>query len=76
VFQAVRTSQVYVNETTMEASGYSFEDVAHFLLDYTKAQGASDPSLVPEAERDDRFFSAAFPIEMLPTLPCLPEAQA
>jgi Type I phosphodiesterase / nucleotide pyrophosphatase len=76
VFQAVRTSQVYVNEPAMEASGYTFEQIARFLTEYTKEQGASDPSTVPEAERDDRFFSAAFPIEMLPDLPCLPEARA
>jgi hypothetical protein len=76
VFQAVRTSQVYVNEPAMEASGYTFEQIARFLIEYTKGQGASDPSTVPEADRDDRFFSAAFPIEMLPDLPCLPEARA
>jgi hypothetical protein len=76
VFQAVRTSQIYVNEATMRASGYTFEQIARFLLEYTKGQGAADPSLVPEAERDDRFFSAAFPIEMLSRLECLPEARA
>jgi hypothetical protein len=75
VFLAVRTSQIYVNEPAVEASGYTLEQIAGFVLAYTKAQGASDPSSVPEAERDDRVFSAAIPIEYLPTLPCLPEAR-
>ncbi len=75
VFQAVRTSQIYVNETTMEASGYTFEEISRFVLDYTKAQGATDPATVPADQRDDRVFSAAFPIDLLPTLTCLPEAR-
>jgi hypothetical protein len=76
VFQAVRTSQIYVNEPAMRASGFTFEDIARFLLEYTKAQGAPDPSVVPESERDERVFAAAFPIEVLPNLKCLPEARA
>jgi hypothetical protein len=76
VFQAVRTSQIYVNEPAMRASGYTFEDVARFVLDYTKEQGAPDPSVVPADELDDRVFAAAFPIDVLPNLRCLPEARA
>jgi hypothetical protein len=75
VFQAVRTSQIYVNEPAMRASGYTFEDIARFLLEYTKAQGAPDPSVVPESQRDDRVFAAAFPIDVLSNLECLPEAR-
>jgi hypothetical protein len=76
VFQAVRTSQIYVNEDAMQASGYSFGQIARFLLDYTKEQGAPDPSTVPAGEREDRVFAAAFPIEILPGLECLPEARS
>jgi hypothetical protein len=75
VFQAVRTSQIYVNEQAMRASGYAFEDIARFVLDYTKEQGAPDPSSVPADQLDDRVFAAAFPIEVLPSLRCLPEAR-
>jgi hypothetical protein len=75
VFQAVRTSQIYVNEPAMRASGYAFEDIARFILDYTKEQGAPDPSIVPADQLDDRVFAAAFPIEVLPRLRCLPEAR-
>ena len=69
VFQAVRTSQIYVNEYAMRAGGYSFEQIAQFVLDYTKEQGAPDPSTVPADELADTVFSAAFPIEILPTAP-------
>jgi hypothetical protein len=75
VFQAVRTSQIYVNEATMRASGYTFEQISRFVLDYTQAQGSADPSTIPEAERGDRVFSAAFPIDLIPRLSCLPEAR-
>jgi arylsulfatase A-like enzyme len=76
VFQAVRTSQIYVNEDTMQASGYTFEQIARFVLGYTKEQGAPDPSTVPADELDDTVFAAAFPIEILPGLDCLPEARS
>jgi arylsulfatase A-like enzyme len=72
VFQAVRTSQLFINEAAMQASGYTFEQISEFLLAYTKEQGATDPSTVPPNERADRVFSAAFPIDLLPDLPCLP----
>ena len=76
VFLAVRTSQIYVDEPAMLASGYTLEQIARFILEYTKGQGATDPSTVPESERDDRVFSAAFPISLLPRLKCLDEARA
>ncbi|MGZ5353964.1 MAG: alkaline phosphatase family protein [Actinomycetota bacterium] len=76
VFQAVRTSQIYVNETTMRASGYTFEEIARFVLAYTKQQGATDPSAVPADELDDPVFAAAIPIASLPALECRPEARA
>jgi predicted AlkP superfamily pyrophosphatase or phosphodiesterase len=76
VFLAVRTSQIYVNEPEMQANGYTLDQISRFILEYTKAQGATDPSTVPEPERDDHVFEAAFPTSLLPTLRCLPEARA
>ena len=76
VFLAVRTSQIYVNEDAMRASGYSFEQIAQFVLEYTKGQGHPDgPDAVALDERDDRVFSAALPIRLLDRLECLPEAR-
>jgi hypothetical protein len=60
----------------MRASGYTVDQIAQFILDYTKAQGApGGPTDVPEAERRDRVFSAAIPTSILPNLKCLPEAR-
>jgi hypothetical protein len=76
VFLAVRTSQIYVNEDAMRASGYTFERIAQFVLEYTKAQGHPEgPDAVAEAEREDRVFSAVLPIRLLDRLKCLPEAR-
>jgi len=74
VFLAVRTSQIYLNEDAMDVSGYSESEIARFVLEYTKEQGAADPSTVAADELDDRVMSMALPIRALPRLECLPEA--
>jgi hypothetical protein len=75
VFQAVRSSQIYLNEDVLAGSGYTPEEIANFILTYTEAQGTPDGSPpLPASEGAKRVFSAAFPISMLPELPCLPEA--
>jgi len=75
VFLAVRTSQIYLNEDAMAASGYTESQIAGFVLDYTKEQGAPDPSTVPSEQLDDRVMSMALPIDLLDRLKCLPEAR-
>lgn len=76
VFLAVRTSQVYLDEDAMAASGYTEGEIARFILDYTKEQGAPDPGIVPSGQLDDRVMSMALPIRSLDRLSCLPEARA
>ena len=76
VFQAVRSSQIYVNEDTMASSGFSLEQISRFILDYTHEQGNPDDAApLPEAERSELVFSAAFPITLMDGLDCLPEAR-
>jgi hypothetical protein len=61
----------------LAGSGYTAEQISRFILDYTESQGTPDgspPLLASEGVK--RVFSAAFPISMLPDLPCLPEAQS
>jgi hypothetical protein len=74
VIQAVRTSMIYVNEGAMRESGYTLNEIATFVLHYTKGQATPSGSSVREDERDDRVFAAAFPNAVLPHLRCLPEA--
>jgi hypothetical protein len=71
----VRTSQVYMNLDEMKDGGYTLDDVARYINDYTKEEAAQDPSTVPVSERNDRVIAAAFPSESIPHLPCLPEAR-
>ena len=73
VIQAVRTSMVYVNEDVMRANGYTLDQIASFVLHYTKAQAT--PSGPPPADGNDRVFAAAFPNSILPHLGCLEEAR-
>jgi predicted AlkP superfamily pyrophosphatase or phosphodiesterase len=76
VFEAVRTSQIYLNENVLDGSGYTAEEISRFILGYTEEQGLVEGSApLPQAEATKRVFSAAFPISMLPGLPCLPEAR-
>jgi arylsulfatase A-like enzyme len=76
VFLAVRTSQIYLNEDAMAASGYTESQIAQFVLEYTKEQGAADPTTVPSDQLDDRVMSMASPIALLDRLRCLPEARS
>ena len=77
VFQAVRSSQIYLNEDVLSGSGYTAEQISRFILDYTEAQGTPDGSPpLPASEGGKRVFSAAFPITTLPDLPCMPEARS
>lgn len=77
VFAAVRTSQVYLHERAMRASGYTVEGIARWLLAYTEGQGAPEGlGSLPEGRRDEPFFSAVIPTDLLPRLACLPEARS
>jgi hypothetical protein len=72
----VRTSQVYMNLDELKDGGYTLDDVARFINDYTEQQAAQDPSTVPADQKDDRVFQTAFPTTDLYHLPCLKEAQS
>jgi hypothetical protein len=72
--QAVRTSQIFLNANELEQEGSSIEDVASFVLDYTKAQAASDASSLTAGEAQEKVFAAAFPASVFDEpLSCLPE---
>lgn len=75
--QGVRTSQIFLNARALEQAGSSVEDVASFVLSYTKAQAVSDPTSLPAGEAQDEVFAAAFPASVFDEpLPCLPEMEA
>lgn len=65
-----RPSQVWVDEQELEENGFTLEQVARYLAEYTKGQNKPDPLKLPASERDDRVFAAAFPSSIMESLPC------
>ena len=59
----------------MRASGYTFDEIARFVLEYTKEQGAADPSTVPARPAGRPRLLGRVPDRHAPELPCLPEAR-
>ena len=46
------------------------EEVADFMLHYTKGQASSDPSSLSAGEQDDEVFAAVFPTSVLRPIRC------
>ncbi|MGH2740714.1 MAG: alkaline phosphatase family protein [Actinomycetota bacterium] len=77
VVSSVRVTQFWMNTDELAENGYSLEDVATFVMEYTKEQNVLDPNLLPEEERSETLFAAAFPGPVLEkNLPCLPPTNA
>jgi hypothetical protein len=74
VLQSFRVTQLWINLPELEENGHTLGDIAEFLMRYTPADNAADPSAVPGDVRDERLFRAAFPGQVLDTLPCVPPA--
>ncbi len=70
VLQSFRVTQLWINLAELEEQGHTLEDIADFLMSYTPADNAADPSAVPEPLRDERLFRAAFPGAILDALRC------
>ncbi len=68
--ELVKGTQIFVNRDALRRNGHSLADVAAYLLRYTKGMSLPDPTRVPEAKRNDRVFSAAFPSSLLAHMPC------
>jgi len=66
-----RPSQVWVDQDELEEQGFSIEQVARYLAEYTKGQNRTDPGSLGPGEHDDRVFAAAFPSALLEDLSCL-----
>jgi predicted AlkP superfamily pyrophosphatase or phosphodiesterase len=71
VLASFRVTQLWINVPELEENGHTLGDVADFLVEYTPADNAPDPSAVPDNLRNERLFAAAFPGEVLDALPCL-----
>lgn len=76
VLASFRVTQLWFNVAELEENGHTLADVADFLMEYTPADNAADPSGVSEGLRTERLFAAAFPAEVLDRLPCTPAGAA
>ncbi len=74
VVQRVQPTHVYLDLAELAENGHTVDEVARYLLAYTKEMAAAPGVDVPEGERGERVFAAAFPASILSGLPCLPRA--
>jgi hypothetical protein len=76
VVTAVRPSQTFLNLPELKQNGQTVEEIADFMLHYTKAQAAPASVAVPVDQQNDPVFAAVFPSSVFQhPLSCLPEAQ-
>lgn len=63
--QALRVTQLWLDRVELRQDGLTSADVAWFVLRYTEADNRSLPGSLPEGERHQRLFDAAFPSRVL-----------
>jgi hypothetical protein len=74
VVELVQPTTVFLNEAELADEGATVAEVAAFTMTLAKGQLSGETWPIPEAERDEPAFLAAFPSDLLPELPCLPAA--
>ena len=75
VVQSPRVTQSWVDVEELAEHGHSLEDMARYLMDYTRAENAVNQSTVPAGTGDDLLFAASFPGSALEGLPCVTEPE-
>lgn len=75
VVDLVQPTQVFLNVDELEQNGFTVADVARYVMTLTQAQTAGGGTTVDPATANDLVFQAAFPSDLMPELPCLPEAR-
>jgi hypothetical protein len=70
VLQTVKQTEMFIDEQELRQNGATLEDVAQFVM----AVRQRDVSIegLPMPAPNQRVFRAAFPSELLASLPCLP----
>jgi hypothetical protein len=72
IVDTVQPTAVFINERELAQEGRTLADVATFIMGLTKGDLSGDTWPVPEAQRAEPAFLAAFPSELFERLPCLP----
>jgi len=74
VFQRPRVTQSWIDLEELAENGHTLEDVADFLMTYSRADNAGDPGKLEPGTADEPVFGAAFPSAVMEDLPCLKES--
>jgi hypothetical protein len=74
IVQLVQPTQIFIDEEELRQNGHTLEELSHWIMGLTKADTAQPGVQVPADEADDPVFQAAFPSDLMSSLPCLPEA--
>ena len=75
IVELVQPVGVFIDEAELKQNGHTLAEVAAFVMDLTKGDVAAEGVHVPSGQADDPVFDAAFPMESMFDLPCLPEAR-
>lgn len=70
VVEQVKQTEVFIDERELRRNGFTLEDVARFVMGIRQREVPVEG--LPMPAPNDRVFRAAFPAEMLTSLPCLP----
>lgn len=64
-------THLWIDVRELESRGYTLRQVAAFVARYTKGRNTLRPAALPPGERNERVFAAAFPSEVMRSVPCL-----
>jgi Type I phosphodiesterase / nucleotide pyrophosphatase len=73
VVQQVKQTEVFIDERELRRNGFTLADVARFVMGLRQRDVPIEG--LPMPDPNARVFRAAFPAEMLDTVPCLREAR-
>ena len=75
VVELMQPTQAFLNTKVLQANGYTVADVARYMMTFTQAQTAGGGITPIPGHENDTVMQAAFPSDIMPDLPCLPEAR-
>lgn len=72
VVQQVKQTEIFVDMEELAEHGGTLEEMADFVMDL-RQEDTAIPDVSNVSDPSARVFQAAFPAEIIPGLPCLPE---
>ena len=75
VVDLVQPAQAFLDEAELQQNGFEMADVARYVMSLTQADTAGGGVTPEPGHEGDPVFQAAFPSDLMASLPCLPEAR-